>query len=66
MRACPHLHVSIKTNCPKWSDSFTTVSGERGGIIARKPNAGSASPSTQSFGCADTVCKSGKLTAWTE
>jgi hypothetical protein len=31
----PHSHFSIKTYWPKWSESFTTAKGARGGIIPR-------------------------------
>ena len=30
---CPHWQVSIRTYWPKWSESFVTVIGGRGGII---------------------------------
>jgi hypothetical protein len=35
VRVCPHSHLSVSTYWPKWSDSLTTVSSGRGGIIRR-------------------------------
>jgi hypothetical protein len=33
VRVCPHLQLMVETYCPKWSPSFTTLTGGRGGIM---------------------------------
>jgi hypothetical protein len=34
VRVWPQVQLMVRTYCPKWSPSFTTLMGGRGGIIA--------------------------------